>query len=235
MADSAVEPGQAGQLVAGRPALGKGGLIAALLHVDHREAGIRGEGVGGIGVGGEIVGDVLRAALLVGAHDDPDVGFQWDSQVLDALHSQQGGDHGALVVVCSAAVETAVHHFGLVGLGDGPALALVHHVQVAQNVQGGLLVVEVGGAHIALVAGGVLQPQLSTQLQGLLQGGGGALAEGLAGLGLPLHAADGHQPGDAVNEQRLFIGKIGFDLFLILHPNSPSSSPACSESSPRYL
>lgn len=102
------------------------------------------------------MGDVLGTALLIGAIRTRTLGFQGNAQILDTLHRQQGGDHRTLVVVSPAAIDAAVHDLGRVGFRHGPALALVHNVQMTQNVQGGLPVVKVGGAHVALVADGVL-------------------------------------------------------------------------------
>ena len=190
-------------------------MVVALLDVDDGEVGVGGEGIGGVGLLAVVVGDVLGAALLVGAQDHTHVGGEGQAQVPDGLHGQQGAHHGALVIADAPAVEHAVLFHTGVGIG-GPAGALPHHVQVAQDVEPGLLVVEVGQTHVMVVVGGG-EAQLGAELQCLVQGGGGAGAEGLAGLSLPLHALHGHQPGDGGHQLPLpgRVAPIGFDLFLI--------------------
>ena len=215
-AEAAVEllhPGGGGLRL---PGLGEHRLVAALLDVDHRELPVGGEGAGGVGLLPIIILNVAGAALLVGAQQQPGVVLQGHAQVAHRLHGQQGGHGGALVVVGAPAVEHAVHLLRLVGLRYRPAGALPHHVQMAEDVQGGVLVVEIHRAHIVVVVFGG-EAQLSGQLQGLVQGGGGAGAEGHAGLGLLPDAADAHQPGDGLHQLGPAGGgvKIGVDLLLV--------------------
>ena len=214
------KPAQPGQFLLNRPAFGEGGLKAALFRVDHGEAGVGGEGGGGKGMAGKIPGDVAGAGLLVGAQNAAAVGFQRDAQILYCLHGQQGGGQRPLVVVGAAAVDHAVHHFGGKGLGDGPAVAGGHHIQMAQNVEGVLPVIQVSGAHIALVVGSDEAPFVG-QLQRLVQSGGGAGAEGRAGGGLALHAVNAHQTAHSVSQHGLFVSEIRLDLFLIHNELSP--------------
>ena len=187
----------------------------SLLDVDDREVGIRGKGIGGVGLPGVVIGDVGGAALLIGTQDQPGVGAHGESQLPDRLHGQEGADHGALVVGDSSAIEHPVPLHAGIGIG-GPAGALAHHVQVAQDVQPGLLVVEVGKADIVVIVGDG-KPQLLAEGQGLRKRGGGARAKGLAGFGLALHALNAHQPGDGGDQLLLpsRVVPICLDLFLI--------------------
>ena len=219
-ADAAVEPLDAGQSLLHRPIGGEAGLHAALLGVDHGEAGVGGEGGGGKGMAGEVPGDVAGAGLLIGAQNAAAVLGQGDAHVLHGLHGQQGGHQGALVVIGAAAVDQVADDLGGVGLGDGPAVAGEHHVQMAQNVQSVLAVVQVGGAHIAFMVGGDETP-FSGQLQSFVQSGGGAGAEGSAGSGFALGALNGDQTADGVHQHLLLVFKISFNSFLVHGEDSP--------------
>ena len=224
-AEAAAELGHPGGGGLRGPGLGEHRLIAALLGVDEGELRVGGEGIGGVGLPGVVVGDVAGAALLVGAHQQAGVAPEGDAQLLHGLHGQQDSGHGALVIVGAPAVEHAVHLLGRIGLRHCPAGALAHHVQVAENVKGGLLVVEIGGAHVVIVVAGG-KAQLFGQLQTLRQGGGGAGAEGHARQGLLPHAANAYQPGDGLHQLSPALRgvKIGVDFFLV-HGVIPPRSP----------
>ena len=193
----------------------EGGGIAGLFHIDHREIRVGGDGVGRVGVGGVVVGDVPGAGLLIGAQDQPDVVPHRQPQLLDAPHGKQGGQRRALVVLYAPAIDhIAVAHQGK-GIGV-PALADAHNVQMGQNVQQVRPVVQVDGAHIALVLAGGKAPAPG-QLQGSLHRPDGALAKGTAGGGLPHGGVHGNESGQCLGKFILPPGHPGMDLFLQRH------------------
>ena len=137
---------------------------------------------------------------------------------------------GPLVVVHAAAVEAAVPtESGAVGVGV-PALALAHHVQVAQDIQGAGQRVEAGGAHGAAVYFG-LKAVFTAHGQGLVQGRARARAEGRAGRALAADALHGHQAA-YVAYQLVPVGvnPLGDALFKF----HPLSAPSCA-SRPRRI
>ena len=87
---------------------------------------------------------------------------------------------------------------------------------MAQDVQGVLAAVQVGGAHIALVVLRRKAP-LPGDGQRLPEGGGGAGAKGRAGGGGPLHAVDGYQAAHRLHQQPLLVREIGVNLFFSDH------------------
>ena len=106
---------------------------------------------------------------------------------------------------------------------------------MAQNVELGGLIIEIGNAHMVVVVP-AFKAQIPAQGHGLFQGGLGTGAEGSAGGGFPLHALHVHQPGDGGGQlfPDLGIVKIGVDLFLHdLH--SFLAAAFSSASSSRYL
>ena len=160
------------------------------------------------------------------------------AQLPHAAHGEEGHDDGALVVVSAAAVEAAVAlEDGLVGRGV-PAIALDNDVEVAENVEAGGLVVEVGGADGAAV---YLRGKavFRAEGQGLVQGGPGAGAEGRVRLCLAAHASDGDKAADVAYE----LGLVGVDplgyAFLNCHHISSlvyfsASAMMCSTLSPTW-
>ena len=197
-AEAALQLGHPGQHVLAGPVLAEVGAIVALFNVDEGEVGVGGEGVGGIGMVGVVPLQIGRTAFLVAAHDELDVVLEGDLQIADGLHGHQGAHHRALVVRHAAAVEHPVLFHAGVGIGI-PALAFAHHVQVAQDVKGGVLVVQVSGGHIVFQVFR-LKTHLPGQRHALRQGGGGTGAVRLTGGGVLTDALHRHQTGNGGDE-----------------------------------
>ena len=132
-----IQPGAAGEvrdpgqsLLLGPGSL-KGGLIVPFFNVDDGEIGVGRDGIGGIGVPAVIPFHIPEPGFLVRAGDETDIPAQGDAQVFDRFHRQQGRCDRPLVVVGAAAIEKTVHQLGHKGLGDGPSLSRVYHVQVS--------------------------------------------------------------------------------------------------------
>ena len=173
-------------------------VVDALLPVAQGEVGVRAEAEQGGLVVLQIILHVLHAGLLVDAQQGPDGVAQGHAPVLQVFQGVQAQHAGSLVVHNAPADDIALplpHGKGVAA----PAVAGGHHVQVGDGSQIILPLPDLGIADFVLAVDG-LKPQLLRHGQRLLQRLRGAFAIGGAGLGLPLHAVDGHQPGDILKQ-----------------------------------
>ena len=172
----------------------------ALLAVADRELGVRGKAEHRGRVVGEVVVHIVHMGLLVVAHEGTDGVAQGDALLLEELQGIQGSHHRAFVVRHAAADHPAVADLHLEGILR-PAVALGHHVHMADGRQIllGVRTGQLGVADVALaVAGG--KAHACSQLQRLVQSGPGACAVGCTLFRGALHAVDGHQCSNILQE-----------------------------------
>ena len=165
----------------------------AFLTVADGELRVRGKAEDGSFVVLQIVVHIAHVGLFVVADEGADGIAQGDTLLLEELQGIQGRHHGALIV-CHAAADHVVV-LDLHGKGVcRPAIALRHHVHMADGCQ---ILFRVRARQLGIadviftVAGG--KAHACRQLQGLIQGCTGAHAVGSALRGLPLHAVDGNE------------------------------------------
>ena len=179
-----------------------------LFAVAHRELRIRGKAEHRGGVICQIILHILHVGLLVVAHQCADGVAQLVALLLQELQRIQGNDHGALIVRNAAAQQPAVLNAHLEGVCR-PAVAHGHNVHVAD---GGKIFFRIctGQLGIADVVFAVAGSKTHTccQLQRLIQRGPGACAEGCALLRGALHAVDGHQRCNVLQQLLLIFRNI---------------------------
>ena len=186
----------------------------ALLTVAHRELGVRGKAEHRSRVILQVILHILHVGLFVVTDEGTDGVAQLIALLLEELEGVQGDHHGAFIIRDAAAQQPAVLDAHLEGVGR-PAVAHRHHVHMAD---GGQILFRIGTgqlcvAHVVLaVAGG--KAHAGCQLQRLVQCGTGALAEGCALFRGALHAVDGHQRGNVLQQLLLVFRDVRVDLLI---------------------
>ena len=191
----------------------------AFFAVAHRELGIRGKAEHRGGVVFQIVLHIVHVGLLVVAHDGTDGVAQLVTLLLEELQRVQSNDHRAFIIRDAASQQPAVLNAHLKGICR-PAVAHGHNVHMADGSQIFFRVCtgQFGIADVVFaVAGG--KAHACCQLQRLVQRCPGACAEGCALLRGALHAVDGDQRCNVL-QQLLFVFRnvcVNFLIQCLIH------------------